>query len=161
MQPFKSALLVVALAAVATTARAQMPLPFQTLESPAKLEPGLRQAIEALTPRYPFEGFRQFGADSVLLVFSDSALTGKSLTDHTWMFGPPVTDAEADSCPPRKVLGRKIARVYWRAVGSPKAIQVIMVAVHGTSGVDRWSVETMFYPYGQLAARWVGDGKPR
>jgi hypothetical protein len=65
--------------------------------------------------------------------------------------------AEADSCPPEKVLGRKLARLYWRTDGRSKEVKLVMVAAHGTRGIDRWTVITMYYPYGQLTAPWIGD----
>ena len=157
-----AAVALVAVIGFSATARAQAPLAFQPgLQPPSELAPALRQAIKELAPQYPFEGVRVFGTDSVLLVFADSTFTGESSRSNRWMFGPAVTSAEADSCPPEKVLGRKLARTYWRATGRPTEIKQILVAVHGTVGVDRWSVITMYYTYGQLAAKWVGDDGPR
>lgn len=78
-----------------------------------------------------------------------------------WMFGPAVTAAEADSCPPEKVLGRKIARVLFRFLDRPAAMQQIVVAVHGTNGKDRWTVEDMYYYREQLEGRWAGDLIPK
>ena len=73
------------------------------------------------------------------------------------MFGPPVTDAEADGCPPEKVLGRKIARVLWRGLGRPSELKYIMVTVRGTTGVDRWTTNTMYFHRSQLEDVWAGD----
>ena len=161
MRLLQSAFFVVAMA-IARSVDAQAPLAFQPgIEPPSRLPPELRRAIEERAGKYPFEGYRRFGPDSVLLVFADSTLTGASLKADTWMFGPAVTAAEADSCPPEKVLGRKLARIYWRAAGQPRAIKHIMVAVHGTNAIDRWTVVTMYYPYGHLAAPWVGDERDR
>ena len=87
-------------------------------------------------------------------------MTGAALQAHTWMFGPAVTAAEADSCPPEKVLGRKIARVLFRALNRPAAIQQIVVAVHGAIGKDRWTGESMYYYREQLEGRWAGDPNP-
>jgi hypothetical protein len=158
MHPVKSALALLAVVALATTADAQAPLAFQPgIEPPSRLAPELRRAIEERAAGYPFEGFRTFGTDSVLLVFSDSAVTGDAFKRDSWMFGPPVTAAEADSCPPQKVLGRRLARIYWRGVGKPAAMKNIMVAVHGTVGIDRWTVTTLYYTYDQLAGAWIGD----
>src|SRR5439155_16778546 len=96
-------------------------------------------------------------SDSALLVFDDSTLTADNLHAERWMFGPPVTAAEADSCPPEKVLGRKIARVFWRASGRPKQMQKVIVAVKGTTGIDRWTAESMYFYRSQLANVWAGD----
>ena len=101
------------------TVSAQVPIEFGALEPPAALSPALQRAVAAKAANYPFAGFRMLGRDSVLLVFEDSTLTVAGLRAHTWMFGPPVTTAEADSCPPEKVLGRKIARAFWNAAGRP------------------------------------------
>jgi len=76
---------------------------------------------------------------------------------NRWMFGPPTTAAEADSCPPEKVLGRKLARLLWRGLNKPRELHYIIVAVHGTKDRDRFTVYTMYYQRGQLEAPWVGD----
>jgi hypothetical protein len=143
------------------TVSAQVPIEFGALEPPAALSPALQRAVAAKAANYPFAGFRMLGRDSVLLVFEDSTLTVAGLRAHTWMFGPPVTTAEADSCPPEKVLGRKIARAFWNAAGRPAETQAIMIAVRGTRGIDRWTAETMYYWRNQLDKPWAGDPTDR
>lgn len=139
------------------TISAQVPVEFGALDPPAALSPTVQRAVAAKADNYPFVGFRMLGRDTVLLVFDDSTLTVAGLRAHTWMFGPPVTTAEADSCPPEKVLGRKIARAFWNAAGRPAETQVIMIAVRGTRGIDRWTAETMYYWRNQLDKPWAGD----
>ena len=151
------AVLAFALGSSAASAAAQTPLAFGPLEPPAALSATLRTTVVEKASQYPFAGFRLFGRDSVLLVFDDSTLTGRALETGTWMFGPPVTTAEADSCPPEKVLGRRIARLFWDRSGRPADMQLIMVAVRGTKGIDRWTVSTMYYPRHQLDGPWAGD----
>lgn len=96
-------------------------------------------------------------ADSAVLVFQDSSFTGAALRSHTWMFGPPTTKAEDDGCPPEKVLGRKIARVFWREVGKSAGLKTVIVRVRGTQGVDRLSFVDFYYIPAQLEGPWVGD----
>jgi hypothetical protein len=148
-------LLAIALAMPA--AHAQEPIEFGSLDPVTSLSPTVQRAVAAKAANYPFVGFRMLGRDSVLLVFDDSTLTAAGIRAQTWMFGPPVTAAEADSCPPEKVLGRKIARAFWNTAGQPAETQVIMVAVRGTRGVDRWTSETMYYWRSQLEKPWAGD----
>jgi len=150
-------LLALALCAVLPPLGAQVPVAFGALEAPARLSPEVRTAIAGKAAGYPFVGFTRFDRDSVLLVFEDSELTGEAIRAHTWMFGPPVTPAEADSCPPEKVLGRRIARAFWKASGQPEETQAIMIAVRGTRGADSWTSETMYYWRPQLTAPWAGD----
>jgi hypothetical protein len=121
----------------------------------------VRAAIEQKAEAYRFEGFRFFAKDSALLVFVDSTLTATRLRAHTWMFGPVVTAAEADSCPPEKVLARKIARAFWRSWGRPADIQYIIVAVRGTKGRDRWTSTSMYFHKPQLVQAWAGDPSAR
>jgi len=142
-------------------ASAQAPLAVEQLQPPTALAPLLRNAAVEKARTYPFVGFRLFARDSVLLVFEDSTLTAAALDSNTWMFGPPVTVAEADSCPPEKVLGRKIARVFWSNWGRPAETQLVMVAVRGTRGMDRWTVNTMYYQHSQLDGPWAGDPQSR
>ena len=138
-------------------ATAQTPLAFQPLSAPSALAPQVRAAIEGRATPYRLEGFRLFAKDSVLLVFVDSSLTAAGLSSHTWMFGPPVTEAEADSCPPEKVLARKIARTFWRSLGRPAGLQYMIVAVRGTKGPDRWTVTDLYFYKSQLEQAWAGD----
>jgi hypothetical protein len=136
---------------------AQTPPAFRSLRSPSTLAPEVRAAVEQKAASYPFEGYRLFAKDSILLVFVDSSLTAIGLSSHTWMFGPPVTAAEADSCPPEKVLARKIARTFWRSQGRPANLQYMIVAVRGTTGPDRWTATAMYFQKSQLAQAWAGD----
>jgi hypothetical protein len=124
------------------------------LEAPSRFATTLRQAIESEARQYPFVGFRLFGRDSARLVFDDSSFTVSALRAGKWMFGPTVTAAEADGCPPEKVLGRKIARALWHGLGKPNDLQYITIAVHGSGGFARY---TMYYHRSQLDGPWVGD----
>lgn len=143
------------------TLSTQTPLALGQLQPPSELAQPLRQAVVQKAGKYPLVGFRLFGRDSALLVFDDSALTADALGAKKWTFGPPVTAEEADGCPPEKVLGRKIARVFWRGWGRPPETQYVMVAVRGTRGRDRWTVNTMYYLHGQLEGPWAGDPASR
>jgi len=136
---------------------AEVPLPFTQLQEPATLGVAVHSAVDTVSGGYHLAGYRAFSGDSILLVYDDPALTSVALRANTWTFGPPVTAAEADGCPPPKVLGRKIARELWRALGRPKALQQVMIAVRGTEGIDRYTAETMFYYPQQLEGPWVGD----
>jgi hypothetical protein len=141
-----------------TVVGAQVPLPFQSgVRAPSELSSELADSIRRTAGGYTFRGFHMFSRDSVLLVFEDSSLTAAALKAETWMFGPPATVAEADGCPPEKVLGRKIARVFWRGRGKPADLKSIMIAVTGTKGIDRWTAMTMFYYPRQLDGPWVGE----
>ena len=135
----------------------QTPLEFQRLSAPSSLTPQVRADIEQKAGTYHFEGFRLFAKDSALLVFVDSSLTATGLSSHTWMFGPSVTAAEADSCPPEKVLARKIAGTFWRSWGRPANLKYIIIAVRGTKGPDRWTATNMYFPKAQLERAWAGD----
>lgn len=146
---------------LARTAHAQTPLMFSELVRPATaMDAKLRAAVHAQAGKYALEGVGIFGRDSIVLVFADSAYTDAGHTAGTWMFGPRVTDAEADGCPPEKVLGRKIARALFRAMGRPAELRQIAVSVHGTVGADRWSGVDMYYYPGQLSGKWSGDRIP-
>ena len=162
MFPFRRCgLFGIVIASCATSAFTQKPIVFTDIVRPiASMMPALRGAVQAKAKGYPFVGFAFFGGDSALLVFEDSTLTTPALRAKTWMWGPPVTAAEADSCPPEKVLGRQIARSLFRALGQPAGLQQIVVAVRGTLGLDRWSVESMYYFPAQLTGRWAGDPLP-
>jgi hypothetical protein len=138
-------------------ATGQTPIAFQPLSAPSSLAPEVRAAIEQKAGPYQFEGLRLFAKDSALLVFVDSGLTFTGLSSHTWMFGPSVSVAEADSCPPEKVLARKIARIFWRSWGRPAEVQYMIVAVRGTKGPDRWTATTMYFQKFQLEQAWAGD----
>ena len=127
------------------------------LSGQQSIEPALRAQLQSKAGHYPLRNVTTFSQDSVLLVFDDSTLTAASLKAGTWMFGPPVTAAEADSCRPEKVLGRKIARVFWRGVGKPSSLQQIVVRVRGTVGIDRWTSTDLYYYRAQLEGPWAGD----
>jgi len=157
---FLSAFLLVA-SLLARVLSAQTPLAFTQLQAPGELDRAIRDAVVQKAGKYPFVGFRLFGRDSALLVFDDSTLTADAAHANTWTFGPPVTAAEADGCPPEKVLGRKIARVFWSEWGRPAETQYVMVAVRGTRGRDRWTAETMYYRRSQLIEPWAGDPPSR
>ena len=157
MQFRSVSLLVVAMACLASQSRAQVPIPFSDVEPSERLTPALRQVIQTEAGKYPLVGFRFFSRDSVLVVFEDSGLTREALRAGTWAFGPPVTKAEADGCPPEKVLGRKIARALWRALGKPPEMSYIKIAVRGTDRIDRWTAMGMYYHHTQLEGPWIGD----
>jgi hypothetical protein len=153
-------LCILATLAGASVSMAQVPLPFQDgLRAPAKLAPALVDSLRAKAGQYPFAGYRFIG-DSALLVFEDSTMTAAAVTSHTWMFGPPTTKAEEDGCPPEKVLGRRLARIFWRGAAKDSGVKIVMVAVHGTKGGDRWTAETMFYYPSQLEGAWAGEPAP-
>jgi hypothetical protein len=157
----KRTLCILTALATASVSVAQIPLPFQDgLRAPATLAPALVDSLRAKAGHYPLVGYR-FTGDSALLVFQDSTLTGAALTSNTWMFGPPTTKAEEDGCPPEKVLGRRLARIFWRGAAKDSGAKIVMVAVHGTKGPDRWSSETMFYYPSQLEGAWVGEPASR
>ncbi|MEP7001298.1 MAG: hypothetical protein ABI969_12515 [bacterium] len=139
------------------SALGQTPITFQPLRSPSTLTAHVRAAIEQKAGSYQFEGYRVFAKDSALLVFVDSSLTAAALDSNTWMFGPLVSVAEADSCPPEKVLARKIARIFWRSRGRPAKLQYMIVAVRGTTGRDRWTAKSMYFQNFQLSRAWAGD----
>ncbi|HEY5218949.1 MAG TPA: hypothetical protein VIJ16_04020 [Gemmatimonadaceae bacterium] len=117
----------------------------------------LRRGIQTTADHYPLVGYTFFGSDSATLVFEDSSMTTAALSARTWMFGPSVTKAEADGCPPEKVLGRKIARVLFRELGRPTSLKQVSVVVRGAVGLARWSYEHMYYYPDQLSGRWAGD----
>ena len=121
----------------------------------------LRAALQARAGHYPLVEIILFPHDSALLVFEDSSYTGKAAAAGTWMFGPPVTEAEADRCPPEKVLGRQIARVLWRLGGKEADLKTVVIRVRGVSGLDRFSHTDMYYGPSQLEGRWAGDSEGR
>lgn len=142
-------------------AHAQAPLMFSKVVRPASaMDAKLRAAAQGRAGKYLLEGFAFFGRDSIMLVFGDSAYTAAGHKAGTWMFGPPVTDAEADGCPPEKVLARKVARALFRAMGRPAALQQVVVSVHGAVGLDRWSGVDMYFHPEQLSGKWAGDPIP-
>jgi hypothetical protein len=157
MRSIRTALCMIIACAVPAVALAQVPIPGSEADSPSALPAALRSAVANTARRYPLVGAKVFGRDSVLLVFEDSTLTAEPLRAGTWMFGPPVTAVEADSCPPEKVLGRRIARALYRGLGRPADLQKVMVLVRGTKGIDRWSAMYMYYYQSELARRWAGD----
>ena len=86
----------------------------------------------------------------------DSTLTAAGLHAQTWMFGPPVTEAEAYGCPLPKVLGRKIARVVWRLGGKAAGLTFVTVEVKGV-GAERFTSTRMYYYPEELEGPWAGD----
>ena len=136
----------VAWLAISSALTAQGPLPT-----------GLAPELRRQAGPYPLMQVSVVRGDSAVLVFGDSSMTGAALTAHTWMFGPPVTAAEADSCPPEKVLGRKLARIFWRAAGKDAQVKMVVVRVHGTVGIDRFSGTDLYYYPEQLEGPWAGD----
>jgi hypothetical protein len=117
----------------------------------------VRAELQARAGHYPLGDVKIFAHDSALLVFEDSSYTGSGRAAGTWMFGPPVTAAEADSCPPEKVLGRQIARILWRRGGKAADLSSVIVRVHGSAGLDRLSYTDMYYYPSQLEGPWAGD----
>jgi hypothetical protein len=103
--------------------------------------------LQARTGHYPLVAVTIFAHDSALIVFEDSTYTGNALAAGTWMFGPPVTAAEADHCPPQKVLGRQVARIFWRRGGKDAGLKTVIVRVQGTIGLDRYSFVVIQYNY--------------
>jgi hypothetical protein len=119
----------------------------------------LSARVQAVAGSYPIRGIELFGRDSVRLVVEDSSRTAKAVMEGRWMFGPPVTKEEAGGCPPEKVLGRRIAREFWRQRGKALAVEQVIVRVHGTLGLDRASYTDMYYGRADLDGPWIGDGR--
>jgi hypothetical protein len=117
----------------------------------------LTPRLQAVAGSYPVHDVEFFGRDSVRIDVEDSSRTVSAVRAHAWMFGPPVTAAEAAGCPPQKVLGRRIARELWRSQVHTIALELVIVRVHGTSGLDRLSYEDMYYRPADLDAPWAGD----
>ena len=128
----------------------------QGTESPDSL----RVRLQRIAGAYPIRAVEFFARDSARVVVEDSARTVDAVQAGTWMFGPPVTAAEADSCPPQKVLGRRIARELWRQQGRTLGLEEIVVRVHGSSGRDRLSYVDMAYGRAELDGQWAGDQRP-
>ena len=124
----------------------------------AAVSSSLRAALQARAgAQYPLEDVTILPGDSAVIVFADSTYTGARRQAGTWMFGPPVPPIEQDSCPPEKILGRKIARVLWQNGGRESRLATVIVRVHGTVGVDRFSYTAMYYEPSQLEGPWAGD----
>jgi hypothetical protein len=117
----------------------------------------IRANLQRVSGPYPVLDIEWFGRDSARIVVEDSSRTTAAVTQHTWLFGPPVTAAEAAGCPPQKVLGRRIARALWRLQAKAVDVQQIIVRVHGRSGLDRLSFEDMYYGRSDLDDPWIGD----
>lgn len=148
------------LAALSEAALGQVPIPGYDADPPSTLNAAVRSRLERTAGRYPFVGIKRYGADSTLLVFADSTLAAAPLRAGTWMFGPAAKAGELDGCPPEKVLGRKIARTYFDAVGRPSELRHVLVLVRGTKDLDRWTAMGMHYYGPQLAGKWAGDSLP-
>ena len=129
-------------------------------EAQGLVTPALSGALQQKAGRYLLKNVAILAHDSAFLVFQDSALTADGLRAHTWMFGPKVSEAEADGCPPEKVLGRKIARLFWRRLGKGQGMQLVVVRVEGTKGIDKLTRYDMYYFPAQLQGRWAGDPDP-
>ena len=117
----------------------------------------LRAALQSRAGGYPLLDVTLYGRDSALLVLEDSTYTSAAVDAGTWMFGPPVTAAEAGSCPAEKVLGQRLARILWWGLGADSTLQQVVVRVKGTKGIDQFSQTSMFYYVPQLRDPWVGD----
>ena len=154
-------LIAVGIAAPVVAASAQPSFVRPELSPPAVMGQRTLDSIRAIARTYPFVGFKLFGSDSALLVFEDSMLTAVALDAGKWMFGPPPQAAELDGCPAQKVLGRKIARAFWRSSGRPASLQNVMVQVRGTTGIDKWTSTTMYYHRPDLVGQWAGDARSR
>ncbi len=118
----------------------------------------VRAALQAKAgDKYPLGDVVIFATDSAVIEFADPTYTGEATRAGTWMFGPPVPVAEQDSCPPPKILGRKIARVLWQNGGKDRHLGTVIVMVHGTAGIDRFSNTRFYYEPSQLDGPWAGD----
>jgi hypothetical protein len=127
-------------------------------EAQTSVSAAVRAALQAKAgPRYPLGNVTIVAGDSAVIEFADSTYTGEARAARKWMFGPPVPIAEQDSCPPEKILGRKIARVLWQNGGKAAKVQKVVVVVHGTIGKDRWSRTDFYYEPSQLDGPWAGD----
>ncbi len=122
----------------------------------------LRATVQRTAGAYPLTSAIAFGRDSIVLAFADSSLTDRARRTGTWMFGPPTTKAEADGCPPEKVLGRRIARELWRTLGKPSTLKLVIVRIDGpwiedSTGSQTKESSALYYPRFQLTGPWVGD----
>jgi hypothetical protein len=112
--------------------------------------------LRTVAGRYPLRSVSVTHGDSAVLTFEDSTF-GRHGADSTWMFGPPVTAEEAYGCPLPKVLGRKLARVFYRGIGKEAGVTRVIVRVRGTIGLGRLSSIDMYYGIPDLVDSWVGD----
>lgn len=117
----------------------------------------MRATLQARAAQYPLLAVHEFGVDSVVLVFEDSTLAAAAVQAGTWMFGPPTSAAEAGTCPPEKVLGRRLARAYWRGAGRPTDLQQVTVRVQSRDRVPGYTEISMYYYAPELSEAWVGD----
>jgi hypothetical protein len=122
----------------------------------------VRESARRTARTYPLDSAYAFGADSIVLVFRDSALTPESERTGAWVFGPAATKTEADGCPPEKVLGRRITRAAWTELRRPKRLQMVIIRIRGPrvgdplESMDEQSVD-FYYPKHQLTGPWIGD----
>jgi len=148
------------LASVPAAALGQVPMPGHDADPPSVLTATVLAAIKSAASGYPLVGVKLYARDSALLVFDDSTLTFAKLRAHSWTFGPAPTAAEAEGCPPEKVLGRKIARAFFSALGRPTELDHVIVLVRGTRDLERWTASGMYYFRPQLSGAWAGDSLP-
>jgi hypothetical protein len=112
--------------------------------------------LRKIAGHYPLRSMNVARGDSAILTFEDSTF-GRHGVDSTWMFGPPVRADEAYGCPLPKVLGRKLARVFYRGIGEEAGITRVIVRVRGTIGLGRDSFIDMYYGIHDLVDPWAGD----
>src|SRR3954471_7775914 len=99
------------------------------VDAQAAVTPAARAEMQAIAKRYPLLEVRLGSGKSAEIVFEDSSLTPDRSARGLWTFGPPVTAAEADGCPPDKVLGRRVARAFWKSTGRRAGIDTVTVLV--------------------------------
>ncbi len=112
--------------------------------------------LRKVSGHYPLRSISVAHGDSAILTFEDSTF-GRHGVDSTWMFGPPVPADEAYGCPLPKVLGRKLARVFYRGIGKEAGVTRVIVRVRGTVGLGRESYIDMGYGIHDLVDPWAGD----
>jgi hypothetical protein len=127
---------------------------------PGRARPGvaaLGVALQARAGAYPIVDVQLFGSDSANVVVEDSALTMNSIATQTWMFGPPVSAAEAGECPPEKVLGQRIARELWWRLDEASRPAQVSIQVKSARRDGQMTEVVMYYYLSQLQNAWVGD----
>lgn len=149
------------LLAFATVAAAAALLP-AAARAQAAVPPALPAELQAVAGPYPVVGVTIVPGAAARVVVEDSSIAAVTVDGPRWMLGPPVTAAEADGCPPEKVLGRRIARALWRGAARQAGADAVVVEVRGT-GAARFQAVHMYYYRPQLERSWAGDahGRPR